>query len=238
MSTGRGSGRGGAGLPAERGGADPHRTHRRHHRAGRPVARRSCPPAAAGAAQRTAQPDHGAGLLRRLAEHGSTRRPTTGRRCTWPWWRWSPTPSSTPTRGRRPGPSSSTRAWERRQRDVPDHRPRHLAAARPGRRGPRPRPDGGRARRGQAAGQPPGREAGPGDDGDAAAPAAPARRAGLGPPGRARRVPGRAAVHRGYLHHGGQPRPGRWSAARSTSAPPTCWAGGCYRSAGAARSRW
>ena len=49
---------------------------------------------------------------------------------------------------------------QRRQRDVPDHRPRHLAAARPGRRGPRPRPDGGRARRGQAAGQPPGQPAG------------------------------------------------------------------------------
>ena len=106
-----------------------------------------------------------------------------------------------------PGPSSSTRPWARRQRGVPDHRPRHLAAARPGRRGPRPRPDGGRARRGQAAGQPPGAAAAP-DDGDAAAPAAPARHPGLGPPGRARRAPGRAAVHRGHLRRGGRHGPG------------------------------
>ena len=153
----RGSGRGGAGLPAERGGADPHRTHRRHHRAGRPVARRSCPPAAAGAAQRAVQPDHGAGRLRRLAEQA--RRDGRRRRRAAPGHggdghqrhraRLSPGGAGDHRARREPG--------QRRQRDVPDHRPRHLAAARPGRRGPRPRPDGGRARRGQAAGQPPGR---------------------------------------------------------------------------------
>src|SRR5204863_356869 len=82
-----------------------------------------------------------------------------------------------------------------------------LAAARPGRRGPRPRPDGGRARRGQAAGQPPGRAL-HGNYGDAAAPAAPARRAGPGPVRRARRARGRAAANRGHLRGGGRHGPG------------------------------
>ena len=53
------------------------------------------------------------------------------------------------------------------------------------------------------------RRGGPaGDDRDAAAPAAPPRRAGRGPPGRARRAHGRAAVQRGHLRRGRRHGPG------------------------------
>ena len=58
-------GRGRTGLPADRGAADPHRPRRRHHRASRPVAGRPGPGPAPVAAERTDQPDHRAGRLRR-----------------------------------------------------------------------------------------------------------------------------------------------------------------------------
>ena len=234
--------RGGTGVPADRGDANPARPRRRHHRAGRAAACRAGPGPAPGAAERAVQPHRGAGCLRRLAGPARRRRRRLG--------------GAAPGHGggvhqrhrarlpaRRAGAHHAGRVpGRRRQHRVPDHRPRPLAAARPGRGRPRPRPDGRRARRRQAGGQPPcvgGRRHGrPGDDGDAAAPAdagPPSWPPPLTTPRPPRNRPSRRSPWTPRSRRA--PRRGRWSAAGSTSPPPTSWPGGCCRSAAAARSR-